>query len=237
MEQEIENLKKSGSSSDLKLPQLSSFFKIDFEEEKEAQFKSSQPEDPCEDKEILEVTTKSEEGVVESQRINYLKKQFRNIIENVIPLENQLMLVLFEHIPISKLIRMKNSSRYKFMDRKSTGIPLLDDFVETQVSDDLINFVESHGKNFLKILQEMRRLVKKLVYVRNKIFETLTSLYDLDKESKIVTYFSLNKKDYQEVSNHCIKMKESGVFSDKTLWHINERDPDKPYCSDIELTY
>lgn len=105
-----------------------------------------------------------------------MKKHFRGIIENILPRESKLLLVLFEYVPVSKFIRMKNLSRYKYLDRKSVGIPDLDDFIEKYLSNSLIEFIEAFGKRYLKTLQEVRRLTKKLVYIRNKLLQTLASL-------------------------------------------------------------
>ena len=121
------------------------------------------------------------------------------------------------------------------MERKSTGIPLLDDFIDSHLSQTLINFVDAHGKSYLKILQGVRKMVKKLVLVRDKIFETLSSLYELDKEVEFFTHCPFNKEDFENVKKHCLKMKEENVFSDKILWHIDGGEVEQPYCSDIEL--
>jgi len=57
-------------------------------------------------------------GINGTERITFIKAQFRNIIDNVLPFESQLSLILFDQIPLSKLIRLMSGSKNKFMKRK-----------------------------------------------------------------------------------------------------------------------
>ncbi|CAI2369007.1 unnamed protein product [Moneuplotes crassus] len=222
---------------DIKLPQLSTFFNITKEEMKENPADSQGINKPyCESKEDNQKAIELGTFAAETKRIQLMKKSFRGIIDNILPRESQMMLVLFEYVPVSKFIRMKNLSRYKYLDRKSVGIPELDEFIEKYLSNTLIEFIEAFGKRYLKTLQEIRRLTRKLVYIRNKLLQTLASLSELDQEAESCPDAPFTKKDRKNIYAHCQQMGDSSVFSKKLVWHIEQRNEVREYCSDIELS-
>lgn len=89
-------------------------------------------------------------GINGTERVNYLKDQFRNIIDNVLSFESKLSLILFDQIPLSKLIRLLSGSKNKFMKRKSTGNEALDMILSTEVSEEMIDFLKLRGKTYIK---------------------------------------------------------------------------------------
>ncbi|CAI2365642.1 unnamed protein product [Moneuplotes crassus] len=232
LEEKLKQAEEASASADakkiIKLPQLSSFFNINKEEEKQNPAeKEDLDKSPCESKEGKEEPNETGVFTADPKRMELMKQHLSEIIENIIPPENKLMLVLFEYVPVSKFIRMKNLSRYKYLDRKSVGIPLLDEFIESYLSDSLIDFIEAYGKRYLKTLQEVRRVVKKLVYIKSKLSQTLTSLYDIDKEVATSPEAPFESQDYLNILTHCSKMKESDVFSNKILWHLDQTGQDE----------
>mmetsp|Transcript_20347 Transcript_20347/g.18014 ORF Transcript_20347/g.18014 Transcript_20347/m.18014 type:complete len:147 (+) Transcript_20347:231-671(+) len=50
-----------------------------------------------------------------TERIKYLKELFNDILKNVLPIENQATLVVFDHISIGKWVKLQNSKQHKFV--------------------------------------------------------------------------------------------------------------------------
>mmetsp|Transcript_11360 Transcript_11360/g.10026 ORF Transcript_11360/g.10026 Transcript_11360/m.10026 type:complete len:102 (+) Transcript_11360:640-945(+) len=94
-----------------------------------------------------------------------------------------------------------------------------------------------NGKNWLKHVREIRKWVRKLVYVRNKLLQSLKSLQDFGTdENGVRRIFPLQKEDRMNLLDNLKKIKEKGYINNFSVWRINRRREDKEYGSDIELT-
>ena len=67
--------------------------------------------------------------------------------------------------------------------------------LETKLSQSLINFVKDHGREYTKILQDLRKTMRKLVYVRNKIFYLKKRIKEIENKANFSNHFPLSLDD------------------------------------------
>mmetsp|Transcript_27338 Transcript_27338/g.27202 ORF Transcript_27338/g.27202 Transcript_27338/m.27202 type:complete len:127 (+) Transcript_27338:574-954(+) len=121
------------------------------------------------------------------------------------------------------------------MKRKEED-PVMKQILETKISKRLINFVREHGKDYMKILQDIRKAVRKLVYVRNKIFFLKNKIKELESKANFSNNFPLSLEDQTKILKAMSDLKKKGVLDYMSLWHIPKRDPHKEFGSDIEIS-
>ncbi|CAI2373613.1 unnamed protein product [Moneuplotes crassus] len=169
------------------------------------------------------------------EKIPILRKHFQEILDNILTVEGQIAIVVFDNVSISKFIKIANSERKKFMKRKEED-PVMKQILETKISKRLINFVREHGKDYMKILQDIRKAVRKLVYVRNKIFFLKNKIKELESKANFSNNFPLSLEDQTKILKAMSDLKKKGVLDYMSLWHIPKRDPHKEFGSDIEIS-
>ncbi len=122
------------------------------------------------------------------------------------------------------------------MKRKEEEDPIMNKILETKFSKSLINFVREHGKEYTKILQDLRKAVRKLVYDRNKIFQLKNRIKDLEAKANFSNNFPLSLEDQAKILKAMSDLKKKGILDYMSLWHIPTRQPGKEYGSDIEIS-
>mmetsp|Transcript_14428 Transcript_14428/g.16134 ORF Transcript_14428/g.16134 Transcript_14428/m.16134 type:complete len:125 (+) Transcript_14428:585-959(+) len=122
------------------------------------------------------------------------------------------------------------------MERKEKGNLIMSKILETKVSSSLINFVKEHGREYTKILQDLRKTVRKLVYVRNKIFYLKKSIKEIENKANFSSNYPLSIEDQRKILKVMNALKDQKILDYSSLWHIPTRDTEKEYGSDIELS-
>lgn len=122
------------------------------------------------------------------------------------------------------------------MKRKEEEDPIMNKILETKFSKSLINFVREHGKEYTKILQDLRKAVRKLVYDRNKIFQLKNKIKDLEAKANFSNNFPLSLEDQAKILKAMSDLKKKGILDYMSLWHIPKRSTEKEYGSDIEIS-
>lgn len=122
------------------------------------------------------------------------------------------------------------------MKRKEDADPIMKKILETKVSKSLINFIREHGKEYTKILQDLRKAVRKLVYDRNKIFYLKTKIKGLESKAGFSNNFPLSLEDQAKILKMMLELKKKGILDYMSLWHIPKRENGKEYGSDIEIS-
>ncbi|CAI2359701.1 unnamed protein product [Moneuplotes crassus] len=233
-------IKKLSNSafSPVKLPEISNLIKLKMSEEfKYEEFPKMVQENPTKVKDIKVETIDDSVGIYGKERIQYLKDQFKNIIDNIVPFEIKICLLLFDHIPLSKFLRMVGGSRNKFMERKTTGNQILDLIIQTEMSDEIYHFLKEKGKEFTKNIQMIRKLVRSLVHTRNKIFQLLKQCNSEDAKKLIFKNYNMFPyTDRTKVAQLATKIKEMGGIDDFKVWKIDKRSQGDEYTSDIQLS-
>lgn len=121
------------------------------------------------------------------------------------------------------------------MKRKEED-PIMNKILETKFSTSLINFIREHGKEYTKILQDLRKTVRRLVYDRNKLFSYKKQLKKLESKAGFSNNFPLSMEDQAKILKAISELKKKGILDFMSLWHIPQRDTAKEYGSDIELS-
>mmetsp|Transcript_19840 Transcript_19840/g.17536 ORF Transcript_19840/g.17536 Transcript_19840/m.17536 type:complete len:107 (+) Transcript_19840:567-887(+) len=105
------------------------------------------------------------------------------------------------------------------------------------MSKEGLQFFKTDGKELLKLVYDVRKWIRKLVYVRNKIFQSLKVL-DLFRSYKngVRTLYPLTKEDHVNIADRIIFFKSNGYFNPFRLWKINKKEECGKYGSDIELS-
>lgn len=235
-------MKKLSNSafSPVKLPEISNLIKLKMSEEfKYEDLPKMARENPDQISKISQNEVEKMEqsvGLFGTERVKYLKSQFKNIVDNIVPPEIKICLLMFDHIPLSKFLRLIGGTRNKFMQRKSTGNVVLDMALQTEMSEEIVTFLKTRGKEFIKNIQEIRRMVRKLVYVRNKIFELLKKCESDAKKMVFKNYNNFPYTDRTNVAQMVTMIKEKGGIDDFKVWKIERKPKVKDYGSDIELS-
>jgi len=83
----------------------------------------------------------------------------------------------------------------------------------------------------------VRRWVRKLVYIRNKLLQSLKVLHLFKNNigQKRVLY-PLTKEDHANLTDIFLPLKEQGILNNFELYKINKKGEDKEYTSDIEMS-
>jgi len=91
--------------------------------------------------------------------------------------------------------------------------------------------LNKHGTEVIQDLRGVRKLVRKLIYIRNKILQNLKrqserfdlANYPLSKEDHV-----LATEEFKAYFDNCISRND--------LWKIDKRTEEKEYGSDVELS-
>lgn len=138
---------------------------------------------------------------------------------------------------ISKWLRIKKVHNKKYFDIVKTGNPILDLVYLNKSSESLIEFVQNHGKDYLKITRGIRVIVQKLAALQNNLFELIDEYTKLHNENFKESY-PLSKTDTATISESIsiILKDQKTIFSDEALWKIAKNPDDKADFSDADLS-
>ena len=143
---------------DSSYPQVNKFLKLKNEEEfKYKGLPKMLKENPDMVKYSMIQQSRELVGVNGKYRVSFIKDQFKNILDNVVNLEARSAIVMYSKIPVSKWARIAGATPQKFNQKSRTGDKDFDEVVETEISEDLINFVKTHGKKYFKNYDNIKR--------------------------------------------------------------------------------
>ncbi|CAI2364530.1 unnamed protein product [Moneuplotes crassus] len=162
-------------------------------------------------------------------RISFLKSQFRNIIQNVLPFNAIVTLLVFDEFKIEQWIKLRNKLSDPAPDLSNLEVP--SDFTIFKLSDPIVKFFTHHGKDLITNLREIRSLMQSLVKTRNKLFRRLKELSDLYKKSE----YKYDKNDHIAAKNKWDEYKAKGVDLFH-IWKIAKKQSDSEYISDFEMS-
>ena len=115
------------------------------------------------------------------------------------------------------------------MERREKGNFIMDKILETKFSQSLINFIKDHGREYTKILQDLRKMIRKLVYVRNKIFYLKERIKEIENKANFSNHFPLSIDDQRKILTVMKELKKQQILDAASLWHIPQRDVEKDY--------
>ena len=167
-------------------------------------------------------------------RVNYLKEQFNNILDSLVPLEVTFCYLLFDKITIDKFVKLQKRKQHKF--HEGSKDPYIEAVSKFKYSDILIEYMEKQGKNILHRHNQVRKWARKLINVRNNL---LKSLKGLDDEAE---FRNQNFEYPLEKGDHITQVKATEYFFDKVkpsrwdIWKLKKKPSDKELASDCELS-
>mmetsp|Transcript_12115 Transcript_12115/g.10737 ORF Transcript_12115/g.10737 Transcript_12115/m.10737 type:complete len:204 (-) Transcript_12115:116-727(-) len=155
------------------------------------------------------------EGVSGSERIKLLKKGFRTIIENALPLQYKLYQALFTYVGLPRTVKLMKDKRrnmssnrkaYKFYkaskdyegneedDSKETKfrIKLEENIYKYTFSTTLINRWQTVGEETQQYLVSLKEYLHDLVNLRNKIFRLLFKIQEHFYTSNVYSGYTKN---------------------------------------------
>ncbi|CAI2369709.1 unnamed protein product [Moneuplotes crassus] len=180
--------------------------------------------------------TKDTRGAFGSERVELLRELFKSFLENILPLENKGALYLFDKIPLARCIRAMKHDRNKFANGKTiTGNEIVDKILNTKMSKNFLEFSKNHGKRHQKLVSEIRRLVKSLVKVRNKIFNCLNELQNFRINMKNAEEVSFSKEDQIKLFEMFSELEKEGCFDIHTIWQLEKKQGEE-YRDEAELS-
>mmetsp|Transcript_5648 Transcript_5648/g.4860 ORF Transcript_5648/g.4860 Transcript_5648/m.4860 type:complete len:94 (+) Transcript_5648:166-447(+) len=88
-----------------------------------------------------------------------------------------------------------------------------------------------------KLVLQIKKLVRKLVWVRNKIYKALKNLHYFKKDSDgIRILFPIPIEDRMNFLQNFSQFKNTPKFSPSQLFNIGKRQEEKEYDSEIEIS-
>jgi len=173
-------------------------------------------------------------GAAWDDRINYLKEQFNNILDNLVPIEVVLSYLVFDKITMDKFIKIQKRKQHKF--HESSQDPYIEVASKFKYSDALIRFLEVNGKEVIQRHNKVRKWARKLINVRNNLLKSLSELGGDRYIRKENFEYPLEKGD------HIVQVKATEYFFKKIetnrwdIWKVNKKPSDKEFASDYELS-
>mmetsp|Transcript_21706 Transcript_21706/g.19234 ORF Transcript_21706/g.19234 Transcript_21706/m.19234 type:complete len:152 (+) Transcript_21706:507-962(+) len=149
------------------------------------------------------------------------------------------MLLAFDNVPLYKFLKIKRSQKNKkYADYVSNRNEEVANFVlnKIKISEKALDYFENNGKQHINMVNQTRRWIRKLVYVRNKLFKSLKELqYNGMNKDGVRLLFPFDKKDHMGLIPSFKELKQKGYFSNFNIWKIGKKKG-QDYSSDIELS-
>ncbi|CAI2363965.1 unnamed protein product [Moneuplotes crassus] len=168
-------------------------------------------------------------GLNGKTRMSFLKTQFKNIIQNVIPFSELSLLYNFDSITIPEWAKLREELAKPIPDLSKIKVP--SNFKETKISNQFTKFFTIHGEKIITNLREIRNQIRELVKVRNRMFKSMKKI----KEIAVSSDYSYDKIDHIAARKKWDQLKQKGINLFKIL-KINKKDPFKEYTSEVEMT-
>mmetsp|Transcript_23758 Transcript_23758/g.26382 ORF Transcript_23758/g.26382 Transcript_23758/m.26382 type:complete len:141 (+) Transcript_23758:83-505(+) len=127
--------------------------------------------------------------------------------------------------------------RKKYADYICKDKELFDRLLEMKFSDRALNFFKNSGKDNLKLVHDIRKWVRKLVYVRNKLLQSMKNLHFFKNnggDERVLYPFT--KEDHTHLTEVFMPLKDEGYMDHFHLFKIDKREEAKDYSSDIDLS-
>ncbi|CAI2374404.1 unnamed protein product [Moneuplotes crassus] len=179
--------------------------------------------------------TRDDVGPFGRIRVEYLKEQFNNIIENCLPFGIKSMMYTFHKIPIYQWLKFQAGSKKKYAEYNiGEDYELIK---KCRISKKGLEFFRDNNREINTTLFNLKKWIRKLVYVRNKLFHTLKIMQDFKKDKEgIRSLYPVPKDDQVTIMLNNQYLKEKGLLNPFDLYKIGRKSKDADYTSDIELT-
>ncbi|CAI2375074.1 unnamed protein product [Moneuplotes crassus] len=105
------------------------------------------------------------------ERVQFIKKLFKDIIDNLLGLQSKCYHSAIKEFPINKLIKMqKNKKRQKkYFDKAQEPKTPKDLNIQIQLSDKVLEMINNSSKFFNTYIKQTRKIAQTLIIQRNKL--------------------------------------------------------------------
>mmetsp|Transcript_374 Transcript_374/g.349 ORF Transcript_374/g.349 Transcript_374/m.349 type:complete len:216 (-) Transcript_374:19-666(-) len=167
-------------------------------------------------------------------RINFLKKNFKNIIDNIVSLETKCFIGCFKDVKMQDLAKkMKNKKRrYKYQNKKIEE--LRNSLFEGDWSEALLKGMDKYANIIDKKYKIIRKIVQTLVKLRNQLFNTYQELKKAVESSE--EFQNYEKKDIVSLFEFINKVRDTEYVQNHNLWVIPKKDHNNKTYNSGELS-
>ncbi|CAI2374465.1 unnamed protein product [Moneuplotes crassus] len=167
-------------------------------------------------------------------RFIYIDRQFRNIINNIVGIETKIYQACLKNLKLSEIKRrMKTKKRHsKYFVKKEFRLDQI--MFDEEWSKPLMEVMEKYGEELQNFGKTIKSLVKKLVQVRNKLFNTYISMAEIDE--KIYDTADYHKQDVKGLFEIYNLIKDTKYMTPHYLWDIPKRPDSELAYKDFELS-
>jgi len=104
-------------------------------------------------------------------------------------------------------------------------------------SESALDYIKTYGKDNLKLIHNIRKWVRKLVYVRNKLLDSMKDLHlfrNIERSERLLYHF--RKEDHAKITEVFTPLLEEGYMDYKTIFKIDTKKERSEYDSEIEIS-
>ncbi|CAI2370501.1 unnamed protein product [Moneuplotes crassus] len=168
------------------------------------------------------------------KRRKYLKNTFKEFLDNIMNTEMKTIAAACKNLSPSEAKRRSKPKKRakKYLNKLDPSYPtdfLFSDSFSLTASD----FFESSGKKMLSYFKTMKQLIKKLVEVRNQIFNVQSKSKEFIESQEVMTY---TKEDVSNIFKLYFELKDSKLSTSHHLWDIPIKTHSKELYEEGELT-
>ncbi|CAI2372863.1 unnamed protein product [Moneuplotes crassus] len=168
-----------------------------------------------------------------NERIDFIKKAFRDIISNVASLQTKTLQSCHKNMHVSEWIKKCKAKRNQKYTYKTATTPE-DIFLEHRFSEGVQNFLEKDGRSLATCRRKIQRIVQKLIEARNQLFNIYNEMKKIYEKS--TSFAQYKKSDISQTSELIEKLQNQNFLTPHFLWSIPKKTHDEDVYRDGELT-
>lgn len=174
-----------------------------------------------------------------SMRVDLIKNAFKTIIDNIVCGETKAIIAILNHMPVRKWVAIskenKRTKKDKYKLKEDSDKSNIYNCVENlYFSDTIVERWENWGRDYKIEIDKLKRIVRKLIRTRNKIFKILKITHEFFYSSKI--YEGYQKQDYVTVCEMANWFKGTPFVQAHELYEIPKKATNRDEYKDDELT-
>lgn len=177
-------------------------------------------------------------GPFGTERIKTIKKGFKVIIDNCIPLHFKAFMILInlksndEIIQIAKEAMTRNTTTSKY-EAKEEKLDLDSLIAVPKFGKEFVDSWCYHLPNIRKLLTGIKQDVQDMVKLRNRLFKKLKESHEYVSDA----YGSYTKFDFAELSKVCMKAMNEKLINPIMLYELESKCHDDEAYQDSETAY
>ncbi|CAI2376552.1 unnamed protein product [Moneuplotes crassus] len=169
-------------------------------------------------------------------RISFIKKCFKDILDNMLSLETKCYQTCLKNFPLSSFVKnQRNKRRHKKYFQKSTdNLTPKEISTNIQLRDEVIDFVDKNSKYFHNWMKQARKIAKELIILRNNLLNSYQSQKKVFESSGYSNWFK--KSDLINTLKLVDQLKNTKFLTPHYLYNIPPKTHSNPKYEEGELT-